>query len=79
MIKNLFISSSSACFEWENDLPYYTKDEYTVYLNGEKIMSSNTNVFSLFGLCPDTEYVLTTSLSDDEYTFKTSKEQFSHS
>ena len=74
MIKTLFISSSSACFEWENNLPYYTKDEYTVYLNGEKIISSNTNVFSIFGLNSDTEYVLTTSLSDDEYSFKTSKD-----
>ena len=74
MIKTLFISSSSACFEWDNDLPYYTKEEYTVYINGEKRISSNTNVFSIFGLNSDTEYVLTTSVSDYRLVFKTAKD-----
>ena len=74
MIKTLFVSSSSACFEWENDLPYYTKEEYTVYLNGEKRIASNTNVFSLFGLTPDTEYVITTSYCDRKHIFRTAKD-----
>ena len=34
MIKTCFVSSTSACFEWQNDLPYYFEGEYTVLLNG---------------------------------------------
>ena len=30
MLKELFVSSVSAAFEWQNDLPYYTEREYTV-------------------------------------------------
>lgn len=74
MLKALFISSCSACFEWENDLPYYAPEEYTVFLNGEKVLSSDTNVFSLFGLAPDTEYTLTSSLCDDSIVFRTQKD-----
>ena len=74
MIKTLFISSSSACFEWENDLPYYTEKEYTVYLDGKEAITSNTNVFSLFNLNSDTEYVLSTSISDFSLVFKTVKD-----
>lgn len=74
MIKTLFISSSSACFEWENDLPYYAEKEYTIYLNGKEVLTSNTNVFSLFGLTPDTEYVLTSSVCDYTVSFTTEKD-----
>ena len=54
MLKTLFISSSTACFEWKNELPYYAEKEYVIYLDGKKILTSNTNVFSIFGLNPDT-------------------------
>lgn len=73
MLNTLLISSSSACFEWKNELPYYAEKEYTVYLDGTEVLTSNTNVFSLFGLAPDTEYTITSSVSDFEFTFKTSK------
>ena len=46
MIKELFVSSVSAAFEWQNDLPYYTDGEYTIYLNGQEAYRGNTNVFS---------------------------------
>ncbi|MBR2381505.1 MAG: glycoside hydrolase family 28 protein [Clostridia bacterium] len=75
MLKTLFVSSSSACFEWENELPYYAERQYTVYLNGEQVLTADTNVFSLFGLAPDTEYRLTTSINnEDTVTFKTKKD-----
>ena len=75
MLKTLFISSSSACFEWKNELPYYAESQYTVYLNGEEALTSDTNVFSLFGLTPDTEYRLTTSVKNaGTLTFKTEKD-----
>ena len=73
MLKTLFISSSTACFEWKNELPYYAEKEYVIYLDGKEILTSNTNVFSIFGLNPDTEYKLTSSTGAGTITFKTSK------
>ena len=74
MIKSLFVSSTSVCCEWENDLPYYTEKEYTIYLNGAEALKSNTNVFSLFELTPDTEYEITSSLDDYTLKFRTAKD-----
>ena len=75
MLKTLFISSSSACFEWKNENPYYAEKEYTIYLNGKEALTSNTNVFSIFGLTPDTEYKLTCSNDGaGTVTFKTEKD-----
>lgn len=75
MLNTLFVSSSSACFEWKNELPYYAENQYTVYLNGEEVLTSDTNVFSLFGLAPNTEYILTTSVNKTyTLTFKTQKD-----
>lgn len=73
MIKTLFVSSGSACFEWENNLPYYSEKEYIIYLDGVEKLTSNTNVFSIFGLKPDTEYTITTSLNADSWVFRTDK------
>ena len=58
MIKELYVGSVSACFELDNKLPYYSGREYTVYLNGEKQYRSDTNVFSVFGLLPQHDYLL---------------------
>ena len=74
MLKTLFISSGSACFEWKNELPYYAENEYTIYLNGNPVLKSNTNVFSLFGLKPDTEYKLKSSTGAGTITFRTEKD-----
>ena len=74
MIKQLLITSVSAAFEWQNDLPYYTEGEYTVYLNGEAAYRGNTNVFSLFGLRPATEYTVTSDSFDGEVRFSTKPE-----
>lgn len=62
------------CFEWENEFPYYTDEEYTIYLDGKAVLTSNTNVFSLFGLTPDTEYQLKSSIGADTFTFRTQKD-----
>ena len=74
MLNTLLITSSSACFEWKNDLPYYAEKEYTVFLDGNKVLTSNNNVFSLFGLDSDTEYTISFSISDFQLTFKTTKD-----
>lgn len=76
MLKTLYISSSSACFEWKNENPYYAESEYTIYLNGKEALTSNTNVFSLFGLEPDTEYKLKSSTGAGTVTFRTEKNTF---
>lgn len=71
MFKQLFASCVSACFELNNDRPYYSPEKYGVILNGvgEK-ETRNTNVFSLFNLSPDTEYTVETTLGG-KITFKT--------
>lgn len=76
MIKLLFTSSTSACFEWQNDLPYYHDGEYTIHLNGECAYTGNTNVFSLYGLTPDTQYTITSPSFDGELVFTTKSESF---
>lgn len=74
MFKLLFVSSTSACFELENDNPYYSPEEYTVKLNGKNYGRFKTNVFSLFDLQPDAEYVA--EVPEDKYklTFRTLSE-----
>ena len=71
MLNLLFTSSCSAAFEWQNDLSYYTDGKYTVYINGTEVYKGNTNVFSLFGLTPDTEYTLTSDKLEGELVFST--------
>ena len=69
----LYISSVSACFELENDLPYYAESEYDVTVNGAPaLLGVRTNVFSLFGLQPETEYRV--AVGADSLCFTTKKE-----
>ncbi len=56
MFRLLFASSRSACFELDNKNRYYSPEEYKVYLDGSEVRTGNTNVFSLYGLRPGTEY-----------------------
>lgn len=75
MFKKLFVSSTSACFEFENTNPYYCPEPYKVLLNGEAVgVERNTNVFSLFNLQPDTRYTVSTTLDECKITFKTSRD-----
>lgn len=72
-LKNIFLSSTSACFEIESSSPYYSEKKYDVYLNGERVITDEErNVFSLFSLAPDTEYTL--SVGDCRLSFRTMKE-----
>ncbi len=55
----LYVSSVSACFELENTSPYYAEDAFDVTVNGAPALKGvRTNVFSLFDLEPETEYVV---------------------
>ena len=58
MTHTIYNGSSSACFLLDGDTPYYAKSAYTVFVNGEERFRRDTNVFSLFGLTPDTEYTV---------------------
>lgn len=75
MFKKLFVSSTSACFEFNNTNPYYSPKPYKVLLNGVAVGGERTtNVFSLFDLKPDTEYTVQTTAGEGKITFKTCKD-----
>ena len=56
MLHTLYVGATSACLELENESPYYAPAPFTVFLDGEKLFERNTNVFSIFGLKPDSDY-----------------------
>ena len=73
MFNILFVSSTSVTFEIDNNDVYKT-NPYTVKLNGEIVEESiDNNVYSLFNLVPNTEYVLDINgnkkkfITDSEY------------
>ncbi len=67
------VSPVSACFELENTSPYYAPEKYDVSLNGETVLRDESkNVFSVFGLHPDTEYRV--SVGGDTVHFRTKYE-----
>lgn len=66
----LYVSSVSACFELENTSPYYAEEAFDVTVNGAPALKGvRTNVFSLFDLCPGTEYLVT--IGEDCLSFTT--------
>ena len=72
-MKLLFVSPVSACFELENDAPYYAPERYQVWLDGEEKFEADANVFSLFSLRPNTAYrvKVTTAHGVEEIAFTT--------
>ncbi|MBQ9437591.1 MAG: glycoside hydrolase family 28 protein [Lachnospiraceae bacterium] len=58
MLNVLYLGSTSACFELENETPHYAPEPFKIFLDGREIRECETNVFSLFGLKPDEAYVL---------------------
>ena len=73
MIRTLFVSPVSACFELQNDAPYYAPEQYTLWLDGEEKCQGNTNVFSLFSLLPGKTYRLKVQMGEaaEEILFTT--------
>ena len=77
MMRMLYRSSSSVCFELDNKAPYYAPAPYTVLVDGEEALRGETNVFSLCGLRPDTEYAVTLRFESggrEETRFRTGAE-----
>lgn len=72
-VRELCITSVSACFELINDTPYFADMPYDVYLNNKKVLENvKTNVFSFFDLFPKTEYLL--RIGDETLSFMTKSE-----
>ena len=71
------LTARSLTAELENDAPFYAAEPYGVLLNGELVLDNKReNIFSLFGLFPDTEYTLTVRNTQGEHsrTIRTQKE-----
>ena len=64
MIKIVYRSSSSACFELDGNTPYYAGQSYAVLVDGEERFQRDTNVFSLYGLKPDARYDVAVRFED---------------
>ena len=78
MVKTLFISAVSACFELAGREPWYAPEPYTLHLNGESAGGGDTNVFSLFRLRPGCDYHLEirfASSGKEELSFRTPEER----
>ena len=54
-MKLLYAGAVSAALLIEEQGDYYSKEAYTLYVNGSPV-SGETSVISLYGLAPDTEY-----------------------
>lgn len=71
-MKILAVSSRGVCVEIENRSPYFAPEKFTVILNGAAVREESANVFSLFGLEPDSYYEL--SAAGQSVKFKTGAE-----
>ena len=76
MIRLLYVSAVSACFERVNRNPYYAPASYVVSLDGAVRCTTDKNVFSLFDLTPDKAYTLTVSDESEAFSFRTRPETF---
>lgn len=77
MIKLLYRGSSTACFELQGTEPHFSPEKYRVLLNGQEYGQFATNVFSLYGLAPETDYraeLLFASGDTDGVSFRTAGE-----
>jgi len=73
MFKPIFTSSRSVTFELTNTSIYYAPAPFDVYMNGERVRSAvSTNVFSLFGLRPKTQYEV--RINQDRIVIETANE-----
>ena len=71
-MKILAVSARGVCVEIENQSPYFAPEKFTVILNGAAVREESANVFSLFGLEPDSCYEL--SAAGQSIKFKTGAE-----
>ena len=66
----VFKSATSVTIELLNNDVYYAKEAYNVLLDGKlKLENVKTNVFSIYGLSPDTNYEV--SVNDKKISVRT--------
>lgn len=65
-LKVLLTSARSATLELADGGIYQTKERYQVYLNGVHVTETDTVIFSLFGLKPETTYEVVVKGADGE-------------
>lgn len=63
--KVIEVFNRSVTFEMNNDMAYSTGAQYEVWINGAYTMTTERNVFSLYDLKPNTEYVAELKAKDD--------------
>lgn len=72
-MKILFLTARAATFELESDTVYYAEKPYKVAVNGNvHLKKFDTNVFSLYDLEPDTEYLV--NAGNEQMVLKTPSE-----
>ena len=73
-MKVLATTARSACFELDNNRPYYAEKQFEILLDGKLVRTEKRNVFSLFSLSPDTSYTL--KADGKQISFRTDREEY---
>jgi len=72
MIHLLYAGATSACFELDSSEPYFAPEKFDISLDHVFQFTAETNVFSLYSLRPDTDYLL--CAGRETLSFRTAKE-----
>ena len=70
MFHAIYVGTVSACFELDNDSPFYSPSDYRVELDGVCALEGRENVFSLYGLKPGRDYSVALRLGDAAETLR---------
>ena len=77
MIRLLLATATAAGFETDSRTPFYAPQPFTLFLDGKMVRREDRNVFTLFGLRPESEHTLRAVYEDgteDELSFATLSE-----
>ena len=66
MFHAIYVGSTSACFELDNRVPFFSPSPYRVMLDGTEALSGTENVFSLFDLTPNRDYEVAVQMDGGE-------------
>lgn len=66
-LKLVIKTGRSAVVEFDDGGKYYSKEEYTLLVNGEEYGKTEKVVTTIYGLKPDTEYKITAVYAGKEY------------
>ena len=63
-LKLVIKTGRSAVVEFDDGGKYYSKEEYTLLINGEEYGKTEKVVTTIYGLKPDTEYKITVCMQE---------------